>query len=240
MLTVRTCREADGHWIAEVPALSGVVAYGTDRDEAIRRLQTLALRVLADRLDAGEETQALHQMFSDIGPKESNLKRRPTDAATRSRRPRWRTWLRWADRALVIGGDAVCVLSFMALVVSLWWTVGYSSYPDRAIGIGAGAVFIAGPQPASPISVDDGWFLVERERPMAWWDWAVSAWYVRSPLWFWATLGAAFAMLGFSRIRRRQEPGLCPKCVYDLTGLPVGKCCPECGHLIVKPTATEN
>jgi predicted RNase H-like HicB family nuclease len=47
-------REDDGRWLAEVPALPGVVAYGTSREEALRAVQTLALRVIADRLEQGE------------------------------------------------------------------------------------------------------------------------------------------------------------------------------------------
>jgi predicted RNase H-like HicB family nuclease len=47
-------REDDGRWIAEVPALAGVMAYGASRDEALRAVQMLALRVIADRLEQGE------------------------------------------------------------------------------------------------------------------------------------------------------------------------------------------
>ncbi len=47
-------READGRWIAEVPNLSGVLCYGVDRDEAVARVQALALRVLAERLEHRE------------------------------------------------------------------------------------------------------------------------------------------------------------------------------------------
>jgi predicted RNase H-like HicB family nuclease len=46
-LTVETEREEDGRWIAEVPDLAGVLAYGKTRDEAIARAEALALRVLA-------------------------------------------------------------------------------------------------------------------------------------------------------------------------------------------------
>ena len=53
-LTVETEREEDGRWIAEVPDLPGVLAYGKSRDEAIARAQALALRVLADRLENAE------------------------------------------------------------------------------------------------------------------------------------------------------------------------------------------
>jgi predicted RNase H-like HicB family nuclease len=45
-------REDDGRWIAEVPDLSGVMEYGETREEAIARVQSLALRVIADRLDS--------------------------------------------------------------------------------------------------------------------------------------------------------------------------------------------
>jgi len=47
-------REIDGRWIAEVADLSGVLAYGATRDEAIARVQALALRVIAERLDHAE------------------------------------------------------------------------------------------------------------------------------------------------------------------------------------------
>lgn len=40
-------REVDGRWIAEIPKLPGVMAYGRTRAEAIKRVRALALRVLA-------------------------------------------------------------------------------------------------------------------------------------------------------------------------------------------------
>lgn len=46
--------EEDGRWLAEVPQLPGVLAYGSTRDEAMARAQVLALRVLAERLEHGE------------------------------------------------------------------------------------------------------------------------------------------------------------------------------------------
>jgi predicted RNase H-like HicB family nuclease len=48
-------RETDGRWIAEVPDLPGVLAYGATRVEATARVQALALRVVADRLEAGSQ-----------------------------------------------------------------------------------------------------------------------------------------------------------------------------------------
>lgn len=47
-------REEDGRWIAEVVDLPGVLAYGQTAQEAKARVQALALRVVADRLEHGE------------------------------------------------------------------------------------------------------------------------------------------------------------------------------------------
>jgi predicted RNase H-like HicB family nuclease len=46
--------EEDGRWLAEVPQLPGVLAYGSSSDEAMSRAEVLALRVLAERLEHGE------------------------------------------------------------------------------------------------------------------------------------------------------------------------------------------
>lgn len=47
-------REPDGRWLAEVPTLPGVLCYGYSRDEAVAKVQALALRVIAERLDHQE------------------------------------------------------------------------------------------------------------------------------------------------------------------------------------------
>ena len=57
-------REEDGRWIAEIPDLPGVMVYGASRDEAISKAEALALRVLADRLDHGEEIPELKEVFT--------------------------------------------------------------------------------------------------------------------------------------------------------------------------------
>jgi predicted RNase H-like HicB family nuclease len=56
-------REEDGRWIAEVPDLPGVQTYGQDRGEAVTRVQALALRVLAERLEQGEAPEFLTVSF---------------------------------------------------------------------------------------------------------------------------------------------------------------------------------
>ena len=63
-LRIEVEREDDGRWIAEVPELSGVLTYGQTREEAISRVQALALRVIADRLDHGETASAIDEIFS--------------------------------------------------------------------------------------------------------------------------------------------------------------------------------
>ena len=52
--TIQHEREEDGRWIAEVPELPGVLAYGATADEAMAKAEVLALRVLADRLEHNE------------------------------------------------------------------------------------------------------------------------------------------------------------------------------------------
>jgi len=51
MLKVESEREDDGRWIAEVPALPGVLTYGETEAQARARVQALALRVIADRIE---------------------------------------------------------------------------------------------------------------------------------------------------------------------------------------------
>jgi predicted RNase H-like HicB family nuclease len=62
-LVIEIEREVDGRWIAEVPALPGVMVYGQTREEAIALVEALALRTLADRLDHGEAVPELIGLF---------------------------------------------------------------------------------------------------------------------------------------------------------------------------------
>jgi predicted RNase H-like HicB family nuclease len=54
MFTIEIEQETDGRWLAEVVELPGTLAYGSSQDEAIARVQALALRVVADRLEHNE------------------------------------------------------------------------------------------------------------------------------------------------------------------------------------------
>jgi predicted RNase H-like HicB family nuclease len=51
---VETEQETDGRWLAEVVELPGVLAYGTRQEEAVSRVQALALRAVAERLEHDE------------------------------------------------------------------------------------------------------------------------------------------------------------------------------------------
>lgn len=52
--TIEHEREDDGRWLAEVPELPGVLAYGATSDEAMAKAEVLALRVIAERLEHNE------------------------------------------------------------------------------------------------------------------------------------------------------------------------------------------
>ncbi len=54
MLKIESEQEDDGRWIAEVPALPGVLVYAHTKAAANVRAQALALRAIADRLEDGE------------------------------------------------------------------------------------------------------------------------------------------------------------------------------------------
>lgn len=47
-------QEQDGRWIAEVLDIPGVAVYGKTREEAMLKAQSLALHLLAERIDLGE------------------------------------------------------------------------------------------------------------------------------------------------------------------------------------------
>jgi len=57
-------REEDGRWISEIAALPGVVVYAATRNEVLAKVQTLALRVLAERLEHGEVVPEIVHLFS--------------------------------------------------------------------------------------------------------------------------------------------------------------------------------
>jgi hypothetical protein len=63
-LRIEIAREEDGRWIAEVSDLPGVMIYGSTRGDAVAKAKALALRVIADRLEHGEEVPESAEMFA--------------------------------------------------------------------------------------------------------------------------------------------------------------------------------
>jgi predicted RNase H-like HicB family nuclease len=54
MLRIETEQELDGRWIAEIPALPGVLAYGVSETAATANVRLLALHVIIDRVKNNE------------------------------------------------------------------------------------------------------------------------------------------------------------------------------------------
>ena len=66
MLTIELEQEDDGRWMGEVPLLPGVLVYGVSKADARQKAEALALRVMADRLDAGEPIpEEARSLFAD-------------------------------------------------------------------------------------------------------------------------------------------------------------------------------
>ena len=54
--TIETEQEVDGRWIAEVNEIRGVMKYGKSREEAIAYAEALALRVVAEQIEKGKQS----------------------------------------------------------------------------------------------------------------------------------------------------------------------------------------
>jgi predicted RNase H-like HicB family nuclease len=61
-LAIEYQREEDGRWLADIPALPGVTAYGRSRKQATAAVKALALRLIADRLEHREVLPEPHEM----------------------------------------------------------------------------------------------------------------------------------------------------------------------------------
>jgi predicted RNase H-like HicB family nuclease len=55
-------QEDDGRWIAEIPELPGVMAYGVTRIQAGEKAKALAFRVLADRIELDYSASHIDQV----------------------------------------------------------------------------------------------------------------------------------------------------------------------------------
>jgi predicted RNase H-like HicB family nuclease len=54
-LRIEIEREEDGRFLASVPDLPGVMAYGESSDVAKRKVKSVALQILADMIESGED-----------------------------------------------------------------------------------------------------------------------------------------------------------------------------------------
>ena len=64
-LPIEIEQEDDGRWLAEIPDVPGVMAYGATPEEAAASARALALRVLADRVEHGEDVpDAVTDLFA--------------------------------------------------------------------------------------------------------------------------------------------------------------------------------
>ncbi len=61
--SVEFSREEDGRWIAEVPKLPGVMAYGSTKQAALQRVYAIALRTLADKIEQGHTRVPVSRLF---------------------------------------------------------------------------------------------------------------------------------------------------------------------------------
>ena len=53
-LTLEYEQEKDGRWLAEVPQLPGILAYGISANDAMAKAESFALRVIAEQLENRE------------------------------------------------------------------------------------------------------------------------------------------------------------------------------------------
>ena len=56
-------REDDGRWIAEIPKLPGVMAYGATKRDALRHVYAIGLRTLADKVERGRMPAPISRLF---------------------------------------------------------------------------------------------------------------------------------------------------------------------------------
>ena len=62
-LIIEIEQEKDGRWIAEIPEIPGAMTYGQTSQQAVISVKSLALRILADRLEHGESIPEMEQVF---------------------------------------------------------------------------------------------------------------------------------------------------------------------------------
>jgi len=112
-------QETDGRWIAEIAQIPGAMAYGSTREEAIARVEALALRVLAERIEQGELSPEIAQVFSVAAAWVSG---------GRSRRAE--SWLPWWRLAGALSANLVGHTGFKAWLARFRFRISWS-WGDR-------------------------------------------------------------------------------------------------------------
>ena len=57
-------QEDDGRWIAEVASMPGAMAYGVTKQEAVAKVEALVLRILANKVEHGEDAPQISRVFT--------------------------------------------------------------------------------------------------------------------------------------------------------------------------------
>jgi hypothetical protein len=156
---------------------------------------------------------------------------------------RWRCWGKWT-------AAAITVLLAAVWVASGWWVVAWhwaSTANVKGFSVGAGRLRASkfetsssdwGPWPGAIHS----WRVSETgEHAPLWlhglyWKRTRQVVDVEGPLWIPGSASLLAALILF-RLDRRQGPGLCPRCRYDLSATPPSAPCPECGRAQQPPNA---
>jgi predicted RNase H-like HicB family nuclease len=56
--------EEDGRFIAEVASIPEAMVYGATAKEAVSKVEALVLRIVADRIESGEDSPELAEVFT--------------------------------------------------------------------------------------------------------------------------------------------------------------------------------
>lgn len=63
-MSVEVETETAGRFSAEVTTIPGAMGYGATAKEAVSKVEALVLRILAHRIDAGEDSPELGEVFT--------------------------------------------------------------------------------------------------------------------------------------------------------------------------------